>query len=452
MKKTTVRASLAALIVLLALCLLAACSEPTYTVTFVLADGRDNVVVDVTPTSELYVPESTEESLVFGGWFTDRECTHPFLGRLSGDTTLYARFIEKGNFVVTFIYGNGSGDTTLVMQGVLNEPTAPVRDGYAFMGWEDASTGLKYEFGTEPQDAHTVLVATWRAAVGGLNFTAYPENGADPEVYNVAYNALPKKPDTPKRDGYEFLGWYADKECTSPYDFTKPVVRDTAVYAGWTRDIASLGNEIAERVLLSAVKVNSLHRSSEAGVTGGFTSVGSGVIYNYRSGYYYVLTNQHVVEDDSEYPLTEHLIYDAYGNEYNATLASLPDAAYDLAVLKFPKGSRELNVASLSEWDVAVGSKVVSVGNPGGVMNTVTYGECKYHKEANVTGSQVKFSIGWHDTPVSNGSSGGAVFNLALEVVGINFASNTDNDGSFNYGVFIPISRVREYLAANEAF
>ena len=82
-------------------------------------------------------------------------------------------------------------------------------------------------------------------------------------------------------------------------------------------------------------------------------------------------------------------------------------------------------------------------------MKAVTYGECKYYRTVNVNGGEVDFEVGWHDTPTSNGSSGGAVFDYSLSVVGINFAANTNDDGSFNYGVFIPISRVREYLAAS---
>ena len=36
---------------------------------------------------------------------------------------------------------------------------------------------------------------------------------------------------TPNRDGYEFLGWYADEECTQEYDFNKPITKDTSIYA-----------------------------------------------------------------------------------------------------------------------------------------------------------------------------------------------------------------------------
>ena len=451
MKKVMFRVA-TVLVALLLVCIMVSCSEQTYTVTFVLGDGREDVVVDnVLATSPLYVPESTDDSKVFAGWFTDKELTHPFLGRLFGNTTLYARFIERGEFVVTFVYGNGSADTTLVMSGALTEPTAPTKVGYVFMGWENAATGEKFEFGTEPTEAHTVLVAKWRAVLGGVSFTAYPENGSEPTTSVVAYNAAPTKPKAPKRTGYYFTGWYADAECSSPYDFTKPIVRDTAVYAGWTKDIAAIGNEIAEEILPATVKVHTQHVNTVFGMmTDGYTSIGSGVIFSYRSGYYYLLTNQHVIAPDAEYTTTEYFVYDSYGNEYRAQLAAEPAAEYDLAVLRFSKGTRELGVAKLSEWDVAAGSMVVSVGNPDSVMNSVTYGTCLYYKSANVDSSNVSFEVGWHDAPISNGSSGGAVYDSNLKVIGINYAANTDSDYSFKYGVFVPISRVREYLRSVE--
>lgn len=39
----------------------------------------------------------------------------------------------------------------------------------------------------------------------------------------------------PIRDGYEFKGWYADKEFTTEYDFNKPIEEDTVIYARMER-------------------------------------------------------------------------------------------------------------------------------------------------------------------------------------------------------------------------
>ena len=35
-------------------------------------------------------------------------------------------------------------------------------------------------------------------------------------------------------EGHEFAGWYADAECTAPFDFDQPIREDTVIYAKWT--------------------------------------------------------------------------------------------------------------------------------------------------------------------------------------------------------------------------
>ena len=44
------------------------------------------------------------------------------------------------------------------------------------------------------------------------------------------------KPDDPTRDGYTFGGWFTDYECTSAWDFSKPVTSDMTLYAKWTKN------------------------------------------------------------------------------------------------------------------------------------------------------------------------------------------------------------------------
>ncbi len=45
--------------------------------------------------------------------------------------------------------------------------------------------------------------------------------------------SVAKQPVTPTKNGYTFVGWYTDKNCTKPYDFTTKLSKDTTLYAGW---------------------------------------------------------------------------------------------------------------------------------------------------------------------------------------------------------------------------
>lgn len=424
-----------------------------YTVTFVLGDERDPVTAAVASGNLDYTPDPPSEDYVFAGWFLDESLTRPYLSkRLTGDLTLYARFIPRGEYAVTFIYNSDTGAyTTHILSGILTEPKTPVREGYSFAGWVDAATGFPYVFGTEPTEAHTVLEATWRIALGNHTFTVVKNNGEPDTTETILHNGTPTEPDTPLREGFVFGGWYENSACTVPFDFTEPMTADKSAYALWTPDTASIGNLIATEGLTSTVKIN-FEQYNWLG-TSGTVSLGSGVIYRLSSdGYYYCLTNEHVVRHDTtKYKYVNYIVFDAYGREYTAELVGEAHSEYDLAVLRFKRDTsdtaKELTVATLAESDAEVGELLVSVGNPQGLINTVTYGECtKYEKVTVQGGSDVTFAVGQHNAPLDSGSSGGGVFNAKLELVGINFAAGD------SVGAFIQITKVLEFLGLYAEF
>ena len=443
-KKLLITAALIlALVFMLGGCVFSGGKE--YEVTFVLGEGIDPVTVMASSSSDLYEPEPPSEDLVFAGWFLDKELTRPFLlDKISENMTLYARFLKKSEKVVTYVYDNGSADTSIIFEGTLVEPPKPSKEGYVFVGWVDAAdTGDSlYTFGRVPTAAHTVLVATWRESTRGVLFTVHPENGDATFTESYAYSAKPNVPEQPTNGSLDFMGWYADPDCTVLFDFDAPMTADTHVYAGWDIDLLAVGNLIASEVLPSAVKINTVR----AGLGIISISLGSGVIYEDHAGYYYVLTNYHVVKPQGGYYSASYELTDAYGNEYSAECVVM-DESYDLAVLRFKKGEKELPTASFAALDPAVGSTVISVGNPHGLSNSVTYGEVSKYAITDVNGLSVSFSVGWHNAPIYQGSSGGAVFNTDGEIVGINFASALDNtSGEFMIGAFIQRSKVAEFL------
>ncbi len=57
--------------------------------------------------------------------------------------------------------------------------------------------------------------------------------------FDVTYGDKISKPADPTKDGYTFGGWYADKDCTIPFDFDSPVTEadgDIHIYAKWTKN------------------------------------------------------------------------------------------------------------------------------------------------------------------------------------------------------------------------
>lgn len=215
-------------------------------------------------------------------------------------------------------------------------------------------------------------------------------------------------------------------------------------------DYEKITNNIFTKYIEMNVSVITVHKSRVKE----YESQGSGVIYAEDNRYYYLLTNAHVIESDSEFPQTIYTIYDCYANEYNGTLVHA-DPSYDLAVLRIVKGSEPLCVVAFAENDAKKGTKVVTLGTSNGLINSVTYGEIQnydtvelHDKNGNVD-NRVSFPVVWHSAPMWGGGSGSVLLNMDMELVGINFAVATDNSGAFIYGFAISATKVHEYLKNN---
>ena len=70
-------------------------------------------------------------------------------------------------------------------------------------------------------------------ALKGYTVTFDTNGGSAVASQTVAEKKQAAKPKDPTRDGFVFDGWYADKECRTPFDFSRGITADTTVYAGW---------------------------------------------------------------------------------------------------------------------------------------------------------------------------------------------------------------------------
>ena len=162
---------------------------------------------------------------------------------------------------------------------------------------------------------------------------------------------------------------------------------------------------------------------------------GSGVIYykaltvdgNYL---YKVITNEHVVSVSDEISVVkgeeEYKIYDeAYDEEITAKLIGR-DAENDIAVLEFVSG-REYSAVKFAKLDeVKAGKFVVAMGTP---LDTEFYNTATYGIISRVKGTYIQ-----HDAAINSGNSGGPLFDLSGNLVGIN---NAKLSGSTSSGVSI---------------
>jgi curli biogenesis system outer membrane secretion channel CsgG/V8-like Glu-specific endopeptidase len=113
------------------------------------------------------------------------------------------------------------------------------------------------------------------------------------------------------------------------------------------------------------------------------------------------------------------------------------DAVRDIALIKI---NTPVNATPLSLGDseqITVGERVVAIGNPQGLQNTVSDGLVSAVRDSDGV-KQIQISV-----PISPGSSGGALINMRGQVIGIT-SSGIDKAQNLNFA--IPINYVKEYL------
>lgn len=143
----------------------------------------------------------------------------------------------------------------------------------------------------------------------------------------------------------------------------------------------------------------------------------------------YVVTNNHVIDraEDVEVVLED-------GSKYKAEVVG-KDPKTDLAVLKI-EPDRELDAVVLGNSDnLRIGEWVMAIGNPFGLGYTVTAGIVSAKGRSLGLGAYDDFIQ--TDAPLNPGNSGGPLFNLKGEVVGVNTAIVARGQG---IGFSIPVN------------
>lgn len=151
---------------------------------------------------------------------------------------------------------------------------------------------------------------------------------------------------------------------------------------------------------------------------------GSGFVYDMDG---HIVTNYHVVEGAE---LIEVHFYSGL-KVYGEVVATDTDS--DLAVVKVDVPAEELHPLVMgSSADLRVGDGVIAIGNPYGLVGTITYGivsaKGRTMESLRLAESGSYFSAGdiiQTDASINPGNSGGPLLNLAGEVVGVNRAIQT---------------------------
>ena len=157
------------------------------------------------------------------------------------------------------------------------------------------------------------------------------------------------------------------------------------------------------------------------------SSLGSGFIIN-KNGT--IITNNHVINN------AEDIVVRVGDKEYEAKVLGA-DPYSDLAVLKIDTNKKFIPVKFGNSDKARVGDWVVAIGNPFGLGGTVTSGIISArNRDINLTRYDDFIQT---DASINQGNSGGPLFNLDGDVIGINTAIIAPGQsGSIGIGFAIP--------------
>jgi serine protease Do len=170
-------------------------------------------------------------------------------------------------------------------------------------------------------------------------------------------------------------------------------------------------------------------------------SLGSGFIID-TSGV--VVTNNHVIADADEINV---IMND--GTKIKADIVGI-DKKTDLAVLKF-KPPKPLTAVKFGDSDrLRLGDWVVAIGNPFSLGGTVTAGIVSA-KNRDISSGPYDSYI-QTDAAINRGNSGGPLFNLDGEVIGVNTLIISPSGGSIGIGFAVPSKTVASVVSQLQQF
>jgi serine protease Do len=171
------------------------------------------------------------------------------------------------------------------------------------------------------------------------------------------------------------------------------------------------------------------------------TSLGSGFVIDPTG---YIVTNNHVIEDSDQITVS---LQD--GTQLPAKVIGR-DTKTDLALLKVtPK--KPLPATHFGDSDKArIGDWVIAIGDPFGIGSTVTAGIVSARNRNINAGPYDDFIQ--TDAPINRGNSGGPLFDMDGNVIGINSQIYTPSGGSVGIGFSIPSNLAREVIGQLRQF
>jgi serine protease Do len=173
------------------------------------------------------------------------------------------------------------------------------------------------------------------------------------------------------------------------------------------------------------------------------SSLGSGFVIDGTEGL--VVTNNHVIDGADEIIVNFH-----DGSKLRVDKVLGRDTKTDLALLKVTPKKPLTAVGFGSSANLKVGDWVMAIGNPFGLGGSVTVGIISAKQRDINAGPYDDFLQ--TDAAINKGNSGGPLFNMNGEVVGVNTAIISPTGGSIGIGFAVPADTVTTVISQLKEF
>lgn len=166
---------------------------------------------------------------------------------------------------------------------------------------------------------------------------------------------------------------------------------------------------------------------------------GSGSIIN-KDGY--ILTNNHVIQEARRLEVTL-----ADGSKWRGKLVGT-DPDNDLAVIKIDAPPRKLTVIPMGDSDqLLVGQKVLAIGNPFGLGQTLTTGVISsLARTLRAENATLMEDIIQTDASINPGNSGGPLLDSSGRLIGVNTAIFSPTGASVGIGFAVPVNTAKRII------
>lgn len=226
-----------------------------YNITYVLngaANNGGNPSVYYTTGASITLKNPARKGYTFGGWFSDKALTKQvkiIKQGTTGNITLYAKWTVNSYKIKFNKNGAKSGSMSAMTckydKAYKLKKNTFKRTGYTFNGWNTKKNGSGKTYKnlasvknlTATNGATITLYAQWKPVTYKITYKldGGTNNKSNPTKYNVTTKTITLK--APTQEGYEFLGWYSDKNFKHKVTkIPKGSTGNITLYAKWDID------------------------------------------------------------------------------------------------------------------------------------------------------------------------------------------------------------------------